>query len=297
MRLRLQGVATPCPERLYPVRGMAIGGGAPGPRRYATNAPQHDATPAAFERWTAAAFAGHLAELEWAEITRALRALSVDYVHRRERLARAVDGRGKRAAFALYYAPRHYVLVREVLRAVGAGAHARPDLVVDLGCGTGVAGAAWSALWAPPVSILGVDTQAWALDQARAAYRGLDVPGRTLGADLSRLRWPRGALGVVAAFTANELQAPVRTRLRTTLAARAQRGDALLVIEPLAKRTAPWWPEWEDAFVARGGRADEWRFPVELPERVAALGRSAGLDPRDLGCRSLWIPARDERAP
>jgi hypothetical protein len=40
-----------------------------------------------------------------------------------------------------------------------------------------------------------------------------------------------------------------------------------------------------------GGRADEWRFRVELPERLALMDRAAGLDHRELTGRSLWLPA------
>jgi hypothetical protein len=43
--------------------------------------------------------------------------------------------------------------------------------------------------------------------------------------------------------------------------------------------------------VAAGGRADEWRFRVPLPDVVARLDRAAGLDHRELTCRSLWIAA------
>ena len=65
--------------------------------------------------------ARHLAELTFAEVRRALQALSSLYVERRERLAEgaAFDGAGKRAAFALYYGPMHFLLVREIVRALG----------------------------------------------------------------------------------------------------------------------------------------------------------------------------------
>lgn len=217
-------------------------------------------------------------------------------MHRRQRVGHALDGRGKRAAFGLYYAPRHFVTVREVVRAVG-GNGAILETIVDLGCGTGIAAAAWAAGFANPPAVLGVDTQAWALDEAARTYRALAVPGRTVRTDLERLRWPRGRLGIVAAYTINELEAGLRARLRSTLAARVAGGDALLVIEPLARAVSPWWSEWDAWVTASGGRSDEWRFDAELPQQVTALGRSAGLDPRELGCRSLWMPARTPARP
>src|SRR5262245_44297798 len=97
----------------------------------------------AFVRWIDAAFERWLGELTWSEIARALGALSRDYVERRGRLQAddILAGRGKRAAFALYYASRHFLTVREIARRVEPPPRPR---IVDLGCGLGVAGAAWS---------------------------------------------------------------------------------------------------------------------------------------------------------
>ena len=57
-----------------------------------------------FDNWLAALDERHLANLTPSEVTRALRALSSCYVERREKLAHggALDGAGKRAAFALF---------------------------------------------------------------------------------------------------------------------------------------------------------------------------------------------------
>jgi hypothetical protein len=88
----------------------------------------------------------HLADLRFSEVTRALRALSSTYVERRESALadrKALDGAGKRAAFALYYGPLHLLLIQHIVRELGITVP--PGLVVDLGCGTGVAGAAIAA--------------------------------------------------------------------------------------------------------------------------------------------------------
>src|SRR5262245_54372527 len=71
---------------------------------------------------TAALETRHLADLRVSEVTRALRALSSTYVERRQGLRRgaALDTAGKRAAFALFYGPLHFIVVSEVLRAIGA---------------------------------------------------------------------------------------------------------------------------------------------------------------------------------
>ena len=87
----------------------------------------------------------HLAELTFPEVSRALRALSSAYVERRKKLSEgaALSGAGKRAAFALFYGPLHHLLVAHVVEALPAVVR-RVRTLVDLGCGTGAAGAAWA---------------------------------------------------------------------------------------------------------------------------------------------------------
>ena len=100
------------------------------------------------DAWLRAAERRYTADLRVQEITRALRALSSAYVERRERGGRqhvhgALDTAGKRAAFALYYAPLHFMAVSEVVHSLRARMPA-PESILDLGCGTGAAGAAWA---------------------------------------------------------------------------------------------------------------------------------------------------------
>ncbi|HEX2341333.1 MAG TPA: hypothetical protein VHI98_12715, partial [Vicinamibacterales bacterium] len=63
------------------------------------------------DQWMRALEARHLIDLQFAEVARALRALSSAYVQRRAALATgaALDGAGKRAAFALFYGPLHFL--------------------------------------------------------------------------------------------------------------------------------------------------------------------------------------------
>ena len=72
------------------------------------------------ERWLGQAEQRYLADLTRPELGRALRALTSCYIERRNKLGsgHALDGRGKRAAFALYYAPLHFLTVREIARAL-----------------------------------------------------------------------------------------------------------------------------------------------------------------------------------
>src|SRR3954453_4747129 len=112
-------------------------------------------TPPAFDQWLRELEARHLADLRVPEVTRALRALSSAYVERRHKVSSGatLDSAGKSAAFALFYAPLHFVATYHVVQALAATG-ARPRTILDLGCGTGAAGAAWAvaAGGAPMVS-------------------------------------------------------------------------------------------------------------------------------------------------
>ncbi len=240
--------------------------------------------------WLGALEARHLADLRPAEVGRALRALSSAYVERRDRLARgaALDGAGKRAAFALFYGPLHFLVVRAVVRALGAGAPP-VDLIADLGCGTGVAGAAWALECAPRPRVFGVERHPWAADEARWTCRALGLEADVRCGDLARVRLPARASAVVAAYTANELPEDARAALLREVVAAHARGSRVLIVEPIAKSAVPWWPAWADAVRAAGGREDEWRFPIALPGITGRLGRAAGLDHRELTARSLYL--------
>jgi hypothetical protein len=234
----------------------------------------------------------HLETLTFAEVSRALRALSSTFVERRRRIAEGAvfDGSGKRAAFALFYGPLHYLLVREIVHAL-PGATAGDAPLLDLGCGTGVAGAAWAVARIRRPRILGIDRHPWALEEAARTYRAFGLKAATRRLHLSDVRLPKPPVDIVAAFAVNELRGDDRDRLFSRLVDRARRGDRLLILEPLARSIAPWWDGWRSAVEKRGGRADEWRFRVELPPLVSKLDHSAGLDHRELTGRSLWLPS------
>jgi SAM-dependent methyltransferase len=240
--------------------------------------------------WVDALQQRHRQALTFAEVRRGLQALSSVYVERREKLATgaALEGAGKRAAFALYYGPAHFALVRAIVRAVGAGA---PPLrtIVDLGCGTGAAGAAWALDTGARVD--GFDRSGWAVDETRWTLSRLRVPGTARKGAAAGAPLPARPGAVVAAFTVNELDDSDRARLLLALRDAPTHGVRVLIVEPLARRALTWWDEWAKAFVGAGGRQDEWRFPAALPASVSELGRAAGLDARVLGGRSLYLPA------
>ena len=241
-----------------------------------------------FPAWVDALQRRHRETLTFAEVRKGLQALSSLYVERRQKIAggAALEGNGKRAAFALYYGPAHFLLVRAIVRALDATS--RPlHTVVDLGCGTGAAGAAWALETGAAVD--GIDRSGWAVAEARWTLARLRLRGTAKKGDVSATVTPVPPAAIVSAFTVNELEDAARTRLLATLRDATTRGVRVLIVEPLARRALTWWDEWAAAFKAAGGREDEWRFEAALPESVAELGRAAGLDPRTLGGRSLFV--------
>lgn len=182
----------------------------------------------------------------------------------------------------------HFLLVREIVREVGAGLPALRR-IVDLGCGTLAAGAAWALEEGGQAAVTGADVSAFAVEAARFTLRCLGLRGSVQRENLLRVRLPGRGAGIVAAFAVNELGGRERERLLGRLLEAARRGARILVVEPLALRANPWWRPWTDRFLAAGGRQDEWRFPMELPGRVALLHRAAGFRREEITGRSLWL--------
>jgi SAM-dependent methyltransferase len=222
-----------------------------------------------------------------------LRALSSLYVERRGRLASgsALDGAGKRAAFALFYAPLHFLTVTQIAQSLDADAR-RIERVIDLGCGTGAAGSAWALACERPATVAGVDRHPWAVDEANRTYRQFGLRGRAVVGDASKPIETRGACGVLLGYLVNELPAEKRTALLGHVEQTITRGATVLVIEPIARSVTTWWTEWTRALEAHGARADEWRFPAVLPALLREIASGAGLDPRELTARSIYVPPR-----
>jgi hypothetical protein len=243
-----------------------------------------------FTRWTAALETRHLADLRLAEVTRALRALSSAYVQRRHKLqtGAALDSAGKRAAFALFYGPLHLLTVARILEIVAART-APPASIVDLGCGTGVAGAAWALCHGGAPRILGIDRHPWAVEESRRTFRDLAVRGQARVGDLTRVPSLAPSAAVVAAYSLNELSDERRRALQDRVFAAAERGTRVLVVEPIARGVAPWWHETASRVKALGGRADEWRFPADLSPLLQLLDKAAGLHHRELTARSVYL--------
>jgi len=274
--------------------------------------------------WLAALEERQLANLRFSEVTRALRALSSTYVERRESALadhKALDGAGKRAAFALYYGPIHFLLIQHIVRELGVTF--APGLVVDLGCGTGVAGAAAATSAAPPLRVFGVDTHPWTLDEARFTYKAFGLHSDVRRSHAASTRFPNDTSVVVAAFVVNELKDGDRAallenikqlvrlkpdtkaaelvrlkpdttasqsfRLKPGTTAEDGTKAHVLIVEPISQRISPWWNAWAEEFVRMGGRADIWKARIEPPPTVKRLAKAAGLRPDMLTARSLFV--------
>jgi len=251
-----------------------------------------------FGEWFEALERRHLARLTPHELRRALQALSSLYVERRDRLGSgaALEGEGKRAAFALFYSPLHFLTLRGIVRSLALSSPL-PETILDLGCGTGPAGAAWALECGGRPRIIGVDRNRWAAAEARWTYVEMKLHGKARPGDLVRV--PLGGRGeaILAAFTVNELEVSERQRLLPRLIRASHAGSRILVVEPIARRGFPWWEQWSAAFLRAGGRSDDWRFPSSLPERLRLLDRATGMDHSELTARSLYLPATRAKKP
>jgi SAM-dependent methyltransferase len=249
----------------------------------------------AFDAWLEATVARFLPPLTFPELRRGVQALSSLYVERRGegRLAeRALEGAAKRAAFACFYAPLHFLTLHHALAELRfpAAGEGPPSRVCDLGCGSGAAGAAVATRFERRPAVVAVDRSGFALGEARHTYRAFGVTARTRrGALPAALPTPRAGDLWVLGWAVNECAPAVEAALRERLVRAVGAGVSLLVAEPLATAAAPWWRDWERAFATSGARSTELKVRVELPLALARLDRAAGLDHRPLGARLLVV--------
>ena len=188
-------------------------------------------TDSAFSDWLTALEKRHLENLRPSEVSRALRSLSSCYVERRSRLPQggALNTAGKRAAFALFYGPLHFLVTREIVRAIDRARYVAH--ILDLGCGSGAAGAAW-ATESGRGSINGVDKHPWAVSEASWTYRQFGISGYAGQGDLIRapIRGRKGH-GILAAYSINEIDDDAREALLAKLIEARDQGAHVLVIE------------------------------------------------------------------
>jgi SAM-dependent methyltransferase len=246
---------------------------------------------ARFQAWIAAAAARE--PLRFPEIRKGVQALSVRYVEGRRAGgvgAGALGGAGLRAAFASFYAPLHFLTAFAAISELPAALRAGVTRVVDLGAGTGAAGAAL-ALGAGTAEVLALDRSAWALGEARHTFAAFAVRGRTRRTELPAGVPRLSASDLVAAgWLLNEGDVAFRARIAGLLARALEAGARVLVLEPLARSVSPWWDDFAAALAPAGAASALLKWAIERPDWIARLDAAAGLDHREIGARVLWGP-------
>ncbi len=267
--------------------------------------PHPDAEPlygaeAPLDAWIEAARERVAPGLSFPEIRKAVQAVSSLYVERRASVglgAKTTESAGKRAAFATYYAPLHLLIARRAASMLPDAVRKSIRRVHDLGCGTGASGVGFVQGCGGALEVHGLDRSGWALSEARHTFAQFGVAGRTRRAAIPEaLPKLRPGDAVVAGWSANELEADARARLLDFLMEAVRGGNPIVLIEPLAKRIAPWWPTFARALVAYGVRDVEIRFEPPLPRWIERLDEASGLDHRELRARALLWPIEGEPA-
>ena len=241
-----------------------------------------------FPAFFAALEARQRAELTFQEIRRALQALSSLYVERRERLS------GRRSTGPASVPPSRSTTGR----------------CTSCSCARSCARSGRAAARLGASSI-------WAAALGRPAPRGRSGARRPHGRRdrQQRLGRRRGALDAAAARSARQGQPrrrgvggaagpaarhPRRVHRQRAAGRRArallprlldaaEAGSPVLIVEPIARRMSPWWPEWAGPSAQAGGREDEWRCrpPCRRRSRCSQGGRARRAQ---LTGRSLSLP-------
>lgn len=249
---------------------------------------------ARIDAWLAAARERVAPGLSLPEVRKAVQAVSSLYVERRPSSglgAKTGESAGKRAALASYYAPLHLLLAMRAAGEIAPAARAAIRRIHDLGCGTGAAGAGLALGLGSSPEIEGVDRAGWALREARHTFAAFGLRGRTRRAAVpDALPRLRAGDALVLGWMTNELEQDARMRLLAFVEEAVAHGHALVVLEPVARRIAPWWPSWAAALGPRGVADLELRTRAPLPEWVAALDVASGLDHSELVARAFVAP-------
>jgi SAM-dependent methyltransferase len=208
---------------------------------------------------------------------------------------RSLEGEAKRAAFASYYAPLHWLTTFHLARALPDAVRTAmlgASEILDLGCGSGAVAAALAEASSDPGEarrprVVGIDRSGFALDEARSTFRCFGLRARLVRAELPGPLPPGGAQLAAAGWSLNELSRDAFDRSCDWLSAHLAGRGSILVIEPLARAAAPWWAALCERLAPLGARSGEWRAEVALPDWIAQLDRASGLDHSTLSAR--WL--------
>jgi SAM-dependent methyltransferase len=245
-----------------------------------------------FDRWLEASVARYVPPLTYTELRKGVQALSSLYVERRHDgpiAPRAIEGVGKRGAFASYYAALHFLTTHHAFAMIGGGDQlGTPTRVIDLGCGTGPTGAAIATSYPQPPSVTGIDRSGWALEEAEHTWLAFGLKGRAVRQEIPD-SVPQVGSGDLLSFgwMISELADDARAALLRRLIRWLRAGAAVMITEPLATGVTPWWPLWSEALAEYGVRADLCKVAIVRPDWIADMDKAARLDHQVIGARVL----------
>ncbi|GAB4375760.1 MAG: hypothetical protein Kow0062_15200 [Acidobacteriota bacterium] len=252
---------------------------------------------AMFDAWAERMRARHAAALTFAELRKGVQALGVldepaDFGGETSR--RLLEGRGKRAALATFRAQLSFLTVHHAALMLDLGRWAPVRRVIDLGAGTGGAGAALS-LALGGARVEPVDRSGWALERAVETARAFGLAARPRRGELPEAvgRPGRGDV-LLAAWIFRELDPPVRAGLRAALVAALRRGARVAVLE-MPGVPQGWWRRLAAAFEPFGVREELIRVAIDRPPLIREIDRAARLDHQVLGARVLYGPEDSSR--
>jgi len=241
------------------------------------------------DEWIAGALE-RAAPLTFSEVRKGVQALSQRYVERRDP-GDALASPAKRAAFAAYFAPLHLATAYGVASALPEHVFAGAQRIVDLGAGSGAAGAGVALALGSTTPVVALDRSGFALAEARRTHAVFGLRGEVQRAQLP-LGIPKLARGEVAVlgWFLNECDEAARERVLGALERSLAAGARVLLLEPLAGRAVPWWDQVAARFATLGCASGSVRWTMQRPDFVARMDKAAHLDHRALGARVIAGP-------
>lgn len=244
-----------------------------------------------FDRWLEQNLERYQQTLTFTEIRKGVQALAELYSHQpppEDLASRIIDGQGKRAALATYYAALHFLTAYHAREMVGIGEGAPVRRVIDLGSGSGAAGAAVAAGLAAPPRLLALDRSGWALDETRETWRAFGLSGQVQRVELPA-HLPRCSPGdlLCLGWIVSALEPASRRTLLRKLTAMVKRGLGLLLLEPAAVSAEQWWPTLREQLAPYGIREELVRVSIRRPRFIQDMDKAARQDHQVIGARVL----------
>ena len=247
-----------------------------------------------FDAWFQETYDRYTKNLTFKELRKANQSLSDIYVHKRDKslpAGKALETEGKRAAFATVFSAFHWLMMDHLIDELELD-RCKLHRIIELGCGTGVCGAAWAlraTSLAGPAEMTGIDINRWALSEAQKTWRFLGLKGKTKLRSMVEFPKIEQQDAILAAYSVNELPDGPRKELLRNLRRAHHRGATILILENVARSPVPWWDSWATQIKELGGREDTWQCRPNLPQPLALIDKASGRDHSVLKARTLYL--------